>query len=233
MANAQAKRTRKNADWIVANDVSPETGIMGGAENAVHLITADGVEDWPRLAKDEVARRLAARIAAAWHEHPAASYPPPGWHGCAHPAAGAAGGAAPASGGVWHRVPRKKLRCRWMIWRGGCCCRGALGGRRGGWSTWWGGCRGAPPAASHSPSRDGGRWRRGERRSFRAVLWRGRGYVGLVFFCGVGPSPVLCVVWCALFGPGGRPVRAEGMRAWLNSRPACYSGLSGWCWACM
>jgi phosphopantothenoylcysteine decarboxylase / phosphopantothenate---cysteine ligase len=65
MANAQAKRTRKNADWIVANDVSPETGIMGGEENAVHLITADGVEDWPRLAKQEVARRLATRIAAA------------------------------------------------------------------------------------------------------------------------------------------------------------------------
>jgi phosphopantothenoylcysteine decarboxylase/phosphopantothenate--cysteine ligase len=65
MANAQAKRARKGCDWIVANDVSPGTGIMGGAENAVHLITADGVEDWPRLAKDEVARRLAARIAAA------------------------------------------------------------------------------------------------------------------------------------------------------------------------
>jgi phosphopantothenoylcysteine decarboxylase/phosphopantothenate--cysteine ligase len=64
MANAQAKRTRKNADWIVANDVSPATGIMGGEENVVHLITADGVEDWPRLAKQEVARRLAARIAA-------------------------------------------------------------------------------------------------------------------------------------------------------------------------
>jgi phosphopantothenoylcysteine decarboxylase / phosphopantothenate---cysteine ligase len=65
MANAQAKRERKNADWIVANDVSPATGIMGGEENAVHLITADGVEDWPRLAKSEVARRLAARVAAA------------------------------------------------------------------------------------------------------------------------------------------------------------------------
>ena len=65
MANAQAKRARKNADWIVANDVSPETGIMGGEENAVHLITADGVEDWPRLAKQDVARRLAARIATA------------------------------------------------------------------------------------------------------------------------------------------------------------------------
>jgi len=68
MANAQAKRERKNADWIIANDVSPGTGIMGGEENAVHLITADGVEDWPRLAKHEVARRLAARIAAASKE---------------------------------------------------------------------------------------------------------------------------------------------------------------------
>jgi phosphopantothenoylcysteine decarboxylase/phosphopantothenate--cysteine ligase len=65
MANAQAKRTRKNADWIVANDVSTETGFMGGTDNAVHLITADGVEDWPKMAKDEVARRLAERIAAA------------------------------------------------------------------------------------------------------------------------------------------------------------------------
>jgi phosphopantothenoylcysteine decarboxylase/phosphopantothenate--cysteine ligase len=65
MANAQAKRKRKNADWIVANDVSPATGIMGGEQNAVHLITSDGVEDWPLLAKQEVARRLAARIAAA------------------------------------------------------------------------------------------------------------------------------------------------------------------------
>jgi phosphopantothenoylcysteine decarboxylase/phosphopantothenate--cysteine ligase len=65
LANAQAKRTRKNADWIVANDVSTETGFMGGTDNAVHLITADGVEDWPKMAKDEVARRLAERIAAA------------------------------------------------------------------------------------------------------------------------------------------------------------------------
>jgi phosphopantothenoylcysteine decarboxylase/phosphopantothenate--cysteine ligase len=64
MANARAKRARKNADWIVANDVSPATGIMGGEENTVHLITAEGVEDWPRLSKQEVARRLASRIAA-------------------------------------------------------------------------------------------------------------------------------------------------------------------------
>jgi phosphopantothenoylcysteine decarboxylase/phosphopantothenate--cysteine ligase len=65
MANAQAKLRRKNADWIVANDVSPETGIMGGAENAVHIVSAGGIETWPRLAKDDVARRLARRIAEA------------------------------------------------------------------------------------------------------------------------------------------------------------------------
>jgi phosphopantothenoylcysteine decarboxylase / phosphopantothenate---cysteine ligase len=65
MTNAQGKLTRKNADWIVANDVSPETGIMGGTENAVHLVSAAGIEAWPRLAKDDVARKLARRIAEA------------------------------------------------------------------------------------------------------------------------------------------------------------------------
>jgi len=65
VANATAKRGRKGCDWIVANDVRPETGIMGGAENAVHLIMEDGVEDWPRMGKAEVANRLAARIAEA------------------------------------------------------------------------------------------------------------------------------------------------------------------------
>jgi len=64
-AHAEAKRLRKGCDWIVANDVGTGTGIMGGAENEVHLVTENGVEDWPRMAKDEVARRLAARIAAA------------------------------------------------------------------------------------------------------------------------------------------------------------------------
>jgi phosphopantothenoylcysteine decarboxylase/phosphopantothenate--cysteine ligase len=59
--HAQHKRARKGCDWIVANDVSGD--VMGGAENAVHLVTAAGVEDWPRLPKEEVARRLAARIA--------------------------------------------------------------------------------------------------------------------------------------------------------------------------
>ena len=61
--HAVAKRQRKGADWIVANDVSGD--VMGGAANAVHLVTADGVEDWPRLPKEQVARRLADRIAAA------------------------------------------------------------------------------------------------------------------------------------------------------------------------
>ncbi|NIJ19276.1 phosphopantothenoylcysteine decarboxylase/phosphopantothenate--cysteine ligase [Sphingomonas naasensis] len=61
--HATAKRTRKGADWIVANDVSGD--VMGGEANTVHLVTADGVEHWERLPKAEVARRLAERIADA------------------------------------------------------------------------------------------------------------------------------------------------------------------------
>ena len=60
---AQGKRKAKGADWIVANDVSPETGIMGGDRNTVHLVTAQGVESWPELDKGEVARRLMQRAA--------------------------------------------------------------------------------------------------------------------------------------------------------------------------
>lgn len=60
--NATAKRQRKGCDWIVANDVSPETGIMGGPENAVTLITSEGAEPWPRASKDAVARELARRV---------------------------------------------------------------------------------------------------------------------------------------------------------------------------
>ncbi|MCA0905782.1 bifunctional phosphopantothenoylcysteine decarboxylase/phosphopantothenate--cysteine ligase CoaBC [Ruegeria marisrubri] len=63
--HATAKRLRKGCDWIVANDVSPATGIMGGLENAVILISDNGAEEWPRMGKDEVARRLAAKIADA------------------------------------------------------------------------------------------------------------------------------------------------------------------------
>ena len=65
IAHATAKRARKGCDWIVANDVSPATGIMGGTENAVTLISDEGPEEWPRMTKDQVARRLADRIAGA------------------------------------------------------------------------------------------------------------------------------------------------------------------------
>lgn len=65
VAHATAKRTRKGADWILANDVSPGTGIMGGAENAVTLVTEAGAEAWPRMPKAEVAARLADRVAEA------------------------------------------------------------------------------------------------------------------------------------------------------------------------
>ncbi len=63
--NATAKRLRKGCDWIVANDVSPETGIMGGHENAVTLISEAGTESWPRMSKADVAAQLAERIARA------------------------------------------------------------------------------------------------------------------------------------------------------------------------
>jgi phosphopantothenoylcysteine decarboxylase/phosphopantothenate--cysteine ligase len=65
VANAVAKRKRKGCDWILANDVAPGTGTFGGDANTIHFVTADGVEAWPRLDKDAVARRLAERIAAA------------------------------------------------------------------------------------------------------------------------------------------------------------------------
>ena len=61
--NATAKRARKGCDWIVANDVSPETGIMGGSENQVILVTEQGADQWPRLSKGDVAAKLAERIA--------------------------------------------------------------------------------------------------------------------------------------------------------------------------
>ncbi|MEM9371891.1 MAG: bifunctional phosphopantothenoylcysteine decarboxylase/phosphopantothenate--cysteine ligase CoaBC [Pseudomonadota bacterium] len=61
--NATKKRARKGCDWIVANDVSPETGIMGGESNTVTLISAEGAEPWPKASKTEVAEKLAGRIA--------------------------------------------------------------------------------------------------------------------------------------------------------------------------
>ncbi|WP_117195316.1 bifunctional phosphopantothenoylcysteine decarboxylase/phosphopantothenate--cysteine ligase CoaBC [Rhizobium terrae] len=62
--NGRAKLERKGADMIVANDVSPETGVMGGIRNKVKIISANGIDEWPDLGKEEVADRLAALIAA-------------------------------------------------------------------------------------------------------------------------------------------------------------------------
>jgi phosphopantothenoylcysteine decarboxylase/phosphopantothenate--cysteine ligase len=64
LAHAREKLARKGCDWIVANDVSPETGVFGGANNQVHLVTKNGVESWPRLSKEAVAEGLVRRIAA-------------------------------------------------------------------------------------------------------------------------------------------------------------------------
>ena len=63
--HAQSKLARKGCDWIVANDVSAATGIMGGDSNRVHLITSSGVESWPPASKGAVAQALVERIAAA------------------------------------------------------------------------------------------------------------------------------------------------------------------------
>jgi phosphopantothenoylcysteine decarboxylase / phosphopantothenate---cysteine ligase len=66
IANARAKRLKKGCDWILANDVSPGTGTFGGDDNTIHLVDRDGsVEDWPVMTKQDVARRLVDRIAAA------------------------------------------------------------------------------------------------------------------------------------------------------------------------
>ena len=65
IANANEKRRAKGADWIVANDVSPGSGVMGGDRTQVHLVTASGVEDWPPLSKDETSMRLLARATEA------------------------------------------------------------------------------------------------------------------------------------------------------------------------
>jgi phosphopantothenoylcysteine decarboxylase / phosphopantothenate---cysteine ligase len=67
-ANAKAKLMSKGCDWILANDVSPRTGIMGGDSNTIELVTAKGVEAWPPQSKDDVAAMLIARIADALKE---------------------------------------------------------------------------------------------------------------------------------------------------------------------
>jgi phosphopantothenoylcysteine decarboxylase/phosphopantothenate--cysteine ligase len=62
-ANAKAKRAAKGCDWILANDVSPSTGIMGGDRNTIQLVTASGIEAWPPQSKEDVAAMLVARVA--------------------------------------------------------------------------------------------------------------------------------------------------------------------------
>jgi phosphopantothenoylcysteine decarboxylase/phosphopantothenate--cysteine ligase len=62
-SNAKAKLERKGADMIVANDVSPATGIMGGVRNRVKIVARDGIDQWPDMAKEDVATKLAELIA--------------------------------------------------------------------------------------------------------------------------------------------------------------------------
>ena len=64
VANAQEKRVKKGCDWILANDVSPASGVFGGESNTIHLVDERGVEDWPAMSKRDVGDRLARRIAA-------------------------------------------------------------------------------------------------------------------------------------------------------------------------
>ncbi len=66
--NARRKLQAKGADIIVANDVSPQQGVFGGTQNAVHLVTTEGVESWPRMDKRQVAERLMRHLARMWHD---------------------------------------------------------------------------------------------------------------------------------------------------------------------
>jgi phosphopantothenoylcysteine decarboxylase/phosphopantothenate--cysteine ligase len=67
--HAKKKRKAKGCDWIVANDVSPGTGVMGGDKNRVHLVTADGIESWPEMSKESVALELLTRCARHFQEN--------------------------------------------------------------------------------------------------------------------------------------------------------------------
>jgi phosphopantothenoylcysteine decarboxylase/phosphopantothenate--cysteine ligase len=64
-ANAKAKLAKKGCDWIIANDVSPQSGVMGGDRNMITLVQASGMETWPPQSKEEVASRLVAHISQA------------------------------------------------------------------------------------------------------------------------------------------------------------------------
>jgi phosphopantothenoylcysteine decarboxylase / phosphopantothenate---cysteine ligase len=73
IAQAKKKLKSKAADWIVANDVSPETGVMGGDRNAVHIVSREGVESWPEMSKDDVAEKIMARVADVFSGRKAAA----------------------------------------------------------------------------------------------------------------------------------------------------------------
>lgn len=94
--HARAKLARKGCDLIVANDVSAETGVMGGDRNTVHLVTANGTETWPTLDKDEVARRLVTLLGALLRASPDASGASPDALRSGPDASGAGPAAGPA-----------------------------------------------------------------------------------------------------------------------------------------
>jgi phosphopantothenoylcysteine decarboxylase/phosphopantothenate--cysteine ligase len=73
VANARKKLAKKRCDLVVANDVRPETGIMGGGDNTVTVVSADGAESWPRMTKADVAVKLVQRIAALLAAQPVES----------------------------------------------------------------------------------------------------------------------------------------------------------------
>jgi len=77
VANARLKLQRKRCDWILANDVSPGTGIFGGDRNTIHLVDGTGVEEWPAMTKREVAARPGDRLAGARPHSEVGAYP--GW----------------------------------------------------------------------------------------------------------------------------------------------------------
>jgi phosphopantothenoylcysteine decarboxylase/phosphopantothenate--cysteine ligase len=62
--HGKAKLVKKGADWILANDVSAETGVMGGDNNTIRLLSKSGVDDWPKMGKHQVARQLTEKIIA-------------------------------------------------------------------------------------------------------------------------------------------------------------------------
>jgi phosphopantothenoylcysteine decarboxylase/phosphopantothenate--cysteine ligase len=70
VANAVEKRRRKGCDWLLANDVSPDSGTFGGDSNRIHLIHEGGVEDWPKMSKADAATRLAQRVAEHFRDLP-------------------------------------------------------------------------------------------------------------------------------------------------------------------